>query len=145
MQSANVYLNFNGNCAEAFEHYKKVFGTEYAMIMPFNQMPSQEGMPPMSEEEGKKIMHVTLPIGEGTLIMGSDVGGPWAELYKVGSNFSVSVNTDSEARANELYAGLSEGGQAPMPMADTFWGAYFGMCVDKFGISWMVNFDRPQS
>lgn len=77
--------------------------------------------------------------------MGSDTGGEWASNYKAGNNFSISINAASKDEADKLFNGLSAGGNVTMPMNNTFWGAYFGMFTDKFGISWMVNFDaRPQ-
>lgn len=75
--------------------------------------------------------------------MGSDTGGEWASNYKEGNNFSISAGADSRQEADKLFSGLSAGGQVTMPMGDTFWGAYFGMFTDKFGINWMVNYDDP--
>lgn len=143
MAAVNAYLNFNGNCEEAFNFYKSVFGTEFIYIGRFGEMPPQEGCEPMNEEFGNKIMHVSLPIGN-TILMGSDTGGEWAPTFVQGNNFSISINADSKNEADALFNGLSAGGMVTMPMADTFWGAYFGMFTDKFGINWMVNYDAPQ-
>jgi PhnB protein len=88
-------------------------------------------------------MHVSLPISQETMLMGSDTGGEWATSFLQGNNFSLSLNTDSREEADRLAAALSEGGVVTMPLADTFWGAYFGMWTDKFGINWMVNYDDP--
>lgn len=96
-----------------------------------------------SEEDKNKIMHVSLPISKETILMGSDTGGEWSSSFKVGNNFSISINAESKEEADKLFGGLSAGGQVTMPMADTFWGAYFGMFSDKFGINWMVNYDDP--
>ncbi len=88
-------------------------------------------------------MHVSLPIGD-TILMGSDSTSQSGDVV-FGNNFSVSLNTDSRAEADKLFNGLSAGGKVIMPMDNTFWGAYFGMFEDKFGINWMVNFDEnPQ-
>lgn len=141
MMQANIYLNFNGTCEAAFNHYKAVLGGEFRMISRFNEMPPQDGQPELSEKEGNKIMHVALPIGTHSVIMGSDVGGPWTALYKEGSNFQISLHLDSKERADAIYAGLAQGGRHNMPMADTFWGAYFGMLTDAFGIQWIINVD----
>ncbi|XZF13333.1 VOC family protein [Chitinophagaceae bacterium MMS25-I14] len=143
MATVNIYLTFNGNCKEAFDFYKSVFGGEYPYIGTFGDMPPQEGMPPVSEADKNKIMHVSLPISKETMLMGSDTGGEWATNYKEGNNFSISVNALSREEADKLFGGLSSGGQVTMPMADAFWGAYFGMFTDKFGINWMVNYDDP--
>lgn len=140
MATTNTYLNFNGNCEEAFLFYKSVFGGEFTFIGKFNEMPPQSGSK-MSEEDGNKIMHVSLPIGT-SILMGSDTGGEWAPSFVQGNNFSISIGADSKSEADRLFDGLSAGGQATMPMNQTFWGDYFGMFVDKFGINWMVSFNE---
>ena len=86
-------------------------------------------------------MHITLPISEETRLMGSDSMGEWTSNLVRGNNFSISINTESLAEANKLFDGLSEGGKVTMPLNKTFWGAYFGMFTDKFGINWMINHD----
>lgn len=142
MTAVNVYLNFDGNCEEAFNFYKSVFGGEFSYIGRFKDMPPSEEGNGISEAEGDRIMHVGLPISKETALMGSDTGGEWASSYKQGNNFSVSINTDSQQEADRLFNGLSEGGQVIMPMNKTFWGDYFGMFADKFGINWMVSFNE---
>jgi PhnB protein len=145
MTTVNVYLNFDGNCKEAFDFYKSVFGGEFPYIGYYKDMPPQEGMPPMPAEEGNKIMHVSLPVSRETSLMGSDVGGEWAPKLTKGNNFSISINADTKAEADRLFNGLSVGGKVTMPMEKTFWGSYFGMFTDKFDINWMVSFDeQPQ-
>jgi PhnB protein len=145
MTTVNVYLNFEGNCEEAFNFYKSIFGGEFSYLGRFKDMPPQEGIPPMTAEEGEKIMHVSLPISKETILMASDTGGEWCAKVTQGNNFSVSVNTDSQKEADRLFNGLSAGGKVTMPMEKTFWGSYFGMFTDKFGINWMVSFDeQPQ-
>jgi PhnB protein len=142
MTTVNIYLTFNGNCEEAFNFYKSVFGGEYPYIGRFRDMPPQEGAKQMSPEDGEKIMHVSLPISQETMLMGSDTGGEWAADFKQGNNFSISVNTGSRKEADRLFNALSAGGNVTMPMNSTFWGAYFGMLTDRFGINWMLNFDE---
>lgn len=144
MPTVNVYLNFNGNCEEAFNFYKAAFGGEFAYMGRFKDMPTQEGTPPLSAEQGEMIMHVSLPISNETILMGSDTGGEWASSFKQGNNFSISINADSKENADQLFADLSQGGQTTMPLADTFWGDYFGMLTDKFGVNWMVSFNEKQ-
>lgn len=140
MAQINPYLCFNGNCEEAFNHYKSVFGGEFNFIGRFKDMPPQEGCPPTPEELGNKIMHVSYNIGS-TLLMGSDTN-PMQGTVNFGTNISISVNATSKNEADKIYSGLVDGGKATMPMQNTFWGAYFGMGEDKFGILWMVNFDE---
>ncbi|MFP3591299.1 VOC family protein [Chryseobacterium sp. SIMBA_038] len=142
MASVNVYLTFNGNCREAFDFYKSVFGGEYMYIGTFGEMPPMEGQE-AKEEDKDKVMHVSLPISKETTLMGSDAGCDWVSQFKTGNNFSISINADSKEEADKLFAGLSADGLVTMAMADTFWGAYFGMFTDKFGINWMVNYDDP--
>ena len=141
MATTNTYLNFNGNCAEAFNFYKSVFGGEFTYIGRFGEMPPSEEFS-VSEADKDKVMHVSLPIGSSVL-MGSDNGEHYEASFVKGNNFSVSINAESREEADKLFNGLSVGGQATMPMSDTFWGAYFGMFTDKFGINWMVNYDDP--
>ncbi|ODS88017.1 MAG: glyoxalase [Chryseobacterium sp. SCN 40-13] len=140
MATVNTYLTFNGNCEEAFNFYKSVFGGDFAYIGRFGEMPEGDGYS-VPEADKNKIMHVGLLIGN-TILMGSDTGGDWAAKLIEGNNFSVSVNTESKEEADRIFNGLAAEGQITMPMEDTFWGAYFGMLTDKFGIQWMVNFDH---
>lgn len=140
MATVNTYLTFNGNCEEAFNFYKSVFGGDFAYIGRFGEMPEGDGYS-VPEADKNKIMHVGLPIGN-TILMGSDTGGDWAAKLIEGNNFSVSVNTESKEEADRIFNGLTAEGQITMPMENTFWGAYFGMLTDKFGIQWMVNFDH---
>lgn len=144
MASVNVYLTFKGNCEEAFNFYKSVFGGDFPYVGRFSEMPPQPGQPPMPEEMGNKIMHVSLPISKETMLMGSDTGGEWGAGYMQGNNFSISVSAESKDEADKLFNGLIAGGKAIMPMNDTFWGSYFGMLTDQFGINWMVGFDAPK-
>ncbi len=141
MAAINPYLHFVDKCEEAFDFYKSVFGGEFAMKMRFNQVPPGEN--PIPEEEANRIMHVSLPIGKGTVLMGSDglsMYGPGT----VGDNFSISLSTDNQEETDRLYNGLSEGGKITMPLAKTFWSESFGMFTDKFGVQWMINYDLNQ-
>ncbi len=137
--TVNIYLNFDGNCEEAFIFYQSVFGGEFPYVGRYKDMPPQEGQPVMTAEEGEKIMHMSLPISAETALLGSDTGGEWAQYYKQGNNFTVCINTDTDAEADRLFAGLSAGGMVTMPMEKVFWGDYFGMFTDKFGINWMIS------
>lgn len=144
MTTVNVYLNFNGNCEEAFLFYKSVFGGEFNYMGRFKDMPPQEGTPPLTKAMENKIMHVSLPISNETMIMGSDTGDEWGPTFKQGNNFSISITTDSKEKADSLFHGLSKDGQVTMPLNTTFWGDYFGMLADKFGINWMISFNANQ-
>ena len=142
MATINAYLTFDGTCEEAFNFYKSVFGGDFPMVGKFGDMPAQEGMPPISDEVKNRIMHMSLPISAETVLMGSDTM-PGIHDHQVGNNISLSINTDSREESDRVFNGLSAGGKVSMPLADTFWGAYFGMWTDKFGINWMVNYDDP--
>jgi PhnB protein len=144
MTTVNVYLTFNGNCEEAFNFYKSVFGGEFPYLGRFGEMPPSEEHK-VSPEDANRIMHVSLPISRETIIMGSDTGGEWATSYKQGNNFSISITTDSREEADRLFNELSAGGTVTMPMNQTFWGDYFGMFTDKFGVQWMVSFDTKKA
>ena len=138
----NTYLNFDGNCREAFEFYRSVFGGEFSIIQTFREAPADENVEGfVSEAEMDNIMHVSYPIG-GSILMGSDMPSGAGMPHIVGSNFSISVSPTSRAEADRLFAALSAGGAPMMPMSDMFWGSYFGMCKDKFGISWQINYEQ---
>lgn len=141
MATVNAYINFEGNCEEAFNYYKTVFGVEFSMLNRFSEMPPQDGME-LSEDDMNKIMHVSMPISKETVLMGSDVGGEWARGLKIGNNITLSITAESRERADHFFSKLSEGGKVTMPMDNTFWGSYFGMCTDRFDINWMIGFDE---
>lgn len=144
MITINTYLRFNGNCEAAFEFYKKVFGGEFEHLGRFSEMPPMKGMPAIPEADKNKVMHVTLPIGGETILMGSDTMAPYNADFKAGNNFSISIHTDTKEEADRLFAALSDHGKIVMPMNQTFWNSYFGMCIDQFGISWMVNMNLKE-
>ena len=136
----NIYLHFNGNCREAFEFYRSVFGGEFAMLTTFREGPDGMGVP---EEEMDNVMHVSYEIG-GTTLMGSDVPSTFGMPVEQGNNFSISYQPESREETEALFGKLSAGGTVMMPLQDMFWGAYFGGCRDRFGINWMVNYNAPQ-
>jgi len=142
MAQINAYLTFNGNCEEAFNFYKSIFGGEYKQISRFKDMPPMPGME-LPENAMERIMHISLPVSKETILMGSDAN-PAFDDVKIGQNISMSVGADSQEEADKIFQGLSAGGQITMPIADMFWGSYFGMLVDRYGITWMVNFDYPK-
>ena len=143
MAQINPYINFKGNCEEAFNFYKSVFGGEFPYVGRYKDMP-QSDKGPAGDVDPNLIMHISLPISKETTLMGSDVGGEWAKHTVEGNNIQLSVNAESEDDASRIFNALSAGGQVKMPMEKTFWGAFFGMFTDKFGINWMVNYDYNQ-
>jgi PhnB protein len=142
MAQINPYLNFNGDCETAFNHYKSVFGGEFTYIGRYGEMPPSEEHP-VPDAEKDKIMHVSLPISNETVLMGSDCPAAYGGT-KFGDNISISINTQNPEEARRIFDGLSAGGKVTMALEKTFWAALFGMFTDKFGINWMVNYDEPQ-
>ncbi|MEI6949002.1 VOC family protein [Paraflavisolibacter sp. H34] len=137
MTTINPYLNFNGNTEEAFNFYKSVFGGEFLVLQRFKETPHAHEVPADVQD---KIMHVALPIGQGNILMASDTLESLGHPMTVGTNFSLSINTASEAEADHIFNGLAAGGQVTMPLDKVFWGDYFGMLTDRFGIQWMVSY-----
>ena len=139
MAKMNPYLNFDGTAEEAFNFYKSVFGTEF--MGPIHRMGEAPGMENLTDDEKKRVMHVSLPIGGGDVLMASDIVCSMGQSLTMGNNNYISLHPQSKEEADKLFNGLSEGGTVEMPLQDTFWGAYYGSFKDKFGVHWMVNFD----
>ncbi len=141
MAQINPYLNFDGRTEEAFTFYKSVLGGEFTTLQRIKEIPGGDKFPP---HEQSRIMHVALPIGQGNILMGSDTMESMGHKLQPGNNVHISLNALNEAEATRLFNGLSAGGKVTMPLEKTFWGALFGMFIDKFGIQWMVNYDYNQ-
>ena len=140
MLTVNAYLNFNGNTEEAFNFYKSVFGGEFTMMQKFKDTPEGAKVP---AAEADKILHISLPVGKNGHLMASDyVPSMGIPPFVSGNNFSLSINAESRAEGDQIFKNLSKGGKVTMPMQDTFWGSYFGMLVDKFGIQWMMSVEN---
>ena len=143
MAKISVYLNFMGNTENAFNFYKSVFKTEFvAPVMYMKDMRAQPGMPLLSEKDANSVMHVSLPILGGTLLMGTDMFESMGQLV-AGNNVTISLEPDTKEETDRLFKLLSEGGSNVAPMRDEFWG-YWGCCLDKFGTRWMFNFLKQQ-
>lgn len=137
----NPYLNFNGNTEEAFNFYRSVFGGDFKMVQRFKDVPGAEKFPPAVRD---KIMHISLPIGKGNILMATDALESMGQKVNPGNNFYISLETDSKEETKKLFDGLSAGGKIEQPLKDEFWGAYFGMFKDKFGVQWMISYTYPQ-
>jgi PhnB protein len=142
MQLVHFYLNFPGNTEEAFRFYETVFGTRINMKQTFGET---SFMPNPPEHAKNKIMHIQLPITDTVMLMGSDaVEGLSPAPFKAGNNFHISIVANDKAEADRAFAALSgAGGRVEMPLANAPWGPYFGMCVDRFGVAWMVSLPTP--
>lgn len=141
MATLNPYLNFNGTTEEAFNFYKSIFGGEFIAVQRFKDTPEADKVP---THEQDKIMHIALPIGRETILMATDALESMGQTLKLGNNFHLSIDTESAEEATSLFNALSTSGQVKMPLQQTFWGAYFGMLTDPFGIQWMVSYDANQ-
>ncbi|WP_323846464.1 VOC family protein [Microbulbifer magnicolonia] len=130
------YLNFNGNCREAFEFYARVLGGEIIAMMTFAEAPPEADM---SADVGDQVMHAQLKVGE-QIFMASDA----PKTFRPAQGMHITIGTDTPEEAKRIYAALSEGGEITMPMAETFWAQRFAMFTDRFGTPWMVNCDKPR-
>jgi PhnB protein len=138
MAAVNPYLNFLGNTEEAFNFYRSVFGGEFTVVQRFKDTPHGAQM---SDADKEKIMHIALPIGNNITIMGTDALESMGQTLSFGTNFSLCIHPGSEEEANKYFNAIAVGGKVGMPLEKMFWGAYFGMLTDKFGVQWMVNYD----
>ena len=143
MLKLNPYLNFLGNTEEVFDFYKSIFGGEFTALQRFRDVKDLENKDKMSKDDLKKIMHISLKIGDNVL-MGTDVIESLGQPLRKGNNISLSLNVDSRIEADRLFNALKEGGKEEMPMMDVFWGSYFGMVDDKYGIKWMIEFSNHE-
>jgi PhnB protein len=141
MATLNPYLNFAGNTEEAFTFYRSVFGGDFTTLQRFKDTPEAGRVP---EKEKDMLMHVSLPVGKVNSLMATDALDSMGHKLIVGNNIQLSLEAESKDEAEKLFKGLSAGGKVTMPLKDTFWGAYFGMLVDRFGIQWLVNYTHPK-
>jgi PhnB protein len=139
MKTVNPYLNFPGNTEEAFNFYKSAFGGEFATVMRFKDSPEAANTAP---EDQDKLMHIALPIGNGNILMGTDTLESKGQKLRPGNNFHLSISADSDAETDKLFNALSAGGKVIVPLSKQFWGSYFGMFTDKFGVQWMISHDQ---
>ncbi len=138
MAQINPHINFNGNAEEAFTFYKSVFGGEFAIIVRFKEIASDEM--PVAEHEANKIMHIALPIGKN-LLMANDVPESMGPTNENENRSKIVINAESREEADKIYNGLSAGATIEVPISDSPWGTYFAMFRDKYGIEWMIDFD----
>ncbi len=132
----NAYLNFAGNCRQAFEFYERCTGGKIVIMQSHRDSPMASQTEP---EWLDKIIHTRMVIGE-TVLMGSDYPPKFKQSPQ---GFSVSLQVDTPDAADRIFSLLAENGQVRMPIQQTFWAARFGMLVDQFDIPWMVNCDLP--
>ncbi len=138
MATVNPYLNFQGNTEEALNFYRAAFGTEFITLMRFKDTPHGAQM---SADDQEKIMHAAIPIGTNSILMATDMLESMGQKLTIGNFSTLSVHPASLDEAHALFNALSTGGTVHNPLEKAFWGAYWGMFHDKFGVPWMVNYD----
>lgn len=136
MITINPYIYFDGNCEEAFNFYESVFRKKISSINKYKDVPKPERN--IFQESDEKIMHVTLPLSKETMLNGSDNSLAYEERVKY-KTFTLIIHTDSREEVDRLFGELSQNGQIIVPVGLTFWGAYYGQCIDEFGISWKIT------
>lgn len=138
MTTLHPWINFNGNAEEAFTFYKSVFGGEFTKIVRFRNLANAEFKP--SEKDENKIMHIALPIGNGSVLMANDVPEFMGKVNERENRSKIVIRTESKEEAERLFNGLSVGGEVEGPMSDSPWGTYAGMFRDRYGIEWIIEF-----
>ena len=139
MATVNVYLTFDGNCEEAFLFYQSVFGGEFTVLSRFKDIASEENS--IADHEAHKIMHIALPIGDSSFLMGSDVPEVLGQVNENENRSKIMISAASKEEAYHIFNGLSAGGTIEVPMDESPWGTLFGMFRDQFGIEWMIDFN----
>ena len=134
MARVSTYLNFMGNTEEAFEFYRSVFGGEF--LGPIQRMGDTGAVP---ADEADKVMHIELETLGGHVIMGTDMLKSMGHELRVGNNTTINLEPDTRAEADRLFGLLSDGGSDAVGMMDMAWGAYWGCCLDRYSIRWMIN------
>ena len=138
MPTLHPWINFNGNAEEAFTFYKSVFGGEFTKVMRFKDLASA-GFP-VPEKEENKIMLITLPIGDSSVLMANDVPEFMGKVNEHENRSKISISAESKEEADRLFNGLSAGGEVEGPMGDGPFGSYMGMFRDTYGIEWIIEF-----
>lgn len=129
------YLFFGGSCREAMTRYQEVLGGQLD-VMAMSDAPEGEAVPEGSDD---MVMHAALIFGD-TMLMASD--DPTGDFQGV-KGVAISVSAADATEAGRVFDALSEGGEVTVPLGETFWSPCFGMCVDRFGVSWMVGTEAP--
>ncbi|MFD1794831.1 VOC family protein [Paracoccus aurantiacus] len=134
------YLSFQGQAADAFTFYGKVFGGT-PVLNRFSDIPAGGDMPPLPEEQRNWVMHAQLTLDDGAILMGADMPPQFGGQKQAGVSVAV-WRADAEG-AKALFEQLAEGGEVTMPFSETFFSKGFGMCRDRFGTAWMVSTGDP--
>lgn len=135
--STNPYLNFDGNAQQAFDHYRVVFGGDFGQVVRYRDFPGNMGV---GEADLDKLAHIALPLGAANVLMGTDVAGERANSFRLGTNYYIHLEAASADEAQRVFDGLAKGGRTDMPLTATEWAERYGICVDRFGVQWMVSY-----
>jgi PhnB protein len=138
MATINTWINFNGNAQEAFDFYRSVFGGEFTKVVRFKDIASAEM--PVAEKEEDKLMYISLPIGNSTMLIANDVPEVMGRVNENENRSKILVSAESKDEADRLFKGLSSGGEVEGSMGNSPWGSYAGMFRDKYGIEWIIEF-----
>lgn len=140
MAKVSVYLNFPRETEAVFSYYQSIFGGEFqGGIHRFSDIPAQEGMPALAEEDKNLVMHVALPLLGDFVLMGTDAPASMGFDVKQGNNVYINLEPDTRAEAKRLFDALSADGKVEMALQEMFWGDYYASFADKFGVHWMIN------
>lgn len=140
MARVSTYLNFPGTTEEAFNFYRSVFRSEFsAPIQRFKDIPADLDQPPIPEAAKNLVLHVELPILGGHVLMATDADKSMGFSVVHGNNMHINLEPDTRGETERLFGALAEDGNVEMPLAEMFWGGFFGSLQDKFGIRWMFN------
>jgi PhnB protein len=140
MARVSTYLNFPRHTEEAFNFYKSIFGGDFTPTTSrFDDYPPAVGAPPRADADKNLIMHIELPIMGGHVLMGTDAPESMGFTVNTGNNMHIMLEPDTRDETKRLFQALAEGGTVTMDLQDMFWGSYYGSCIDKLGVQWMVN------
>lgn len=145
MDRVSIYLNTLGQTEEQFRFYGEVFGTEPFAIMRMADVPRQPGQSELPEDEQHALIHIEVEILGGTVLMGTDMLRSMGHELVVGNNVSINLEPESIDEGRRLFDALSDGATEISPLAKMFWGDYWGVLLDRYGIRWMVNVPDPDA
>ena len=131
------YIHFEGNAEEALNFYKDALGGEIIMLSRYKDSPM-----PVDEDYKEKVIHARLKFGDNLIMMSDTFKG---KTVSTDGNIQLSVEVEDENKMDEVFNKLAEGGKVTMPLARQFWGAKFGMLVDKYGVAWMFNHEEKKA
>ncbi|MBI1350842.1 MAG: VOC family protein [Actinomycetales bacterium] len=139
MNRVSIYLNTIGRTEEQFRFYGSVFGSEPTALQRMSEVPAQPGQPELPEDERDAVMHVELEILGGTVLMGTDMLRSMGHELRIGNNVAINLEPETLAEGQRIFAALSEGATDVVPLQEMFWGAQWGVLLDRYGVRWMVN------